>query len=87
MQAEVPARTGQQTYVLHVDVLALATTYNGVGSTLALDHIGSLWQNGQLRRQACGPTIETWQNCVSGLYQMFVRKQRQALMGGSTAVM
>ena len=27
------------------------------------------------------------QDCVSGLYQMFVRRQRQALTGGSTAVM
>ena len=27
------------------------------------------------------------QDCVSGLYQMFVRKQRQALTEGSTAVM
>ena len=35
-----PARTDQQTYVLHVDVLALATTYSGVGSILALDPIG-----------------------------------------------
>ena len=27
------------------------------------------------------------QDCVSGLYKMFVRKQRQTLTGGSTAVM
>ena len=53
------ARTDQRTYVLHVDVLALATTYSGVGSTLALEPIGILWKNGQLLRQACGPTIET----------------------------
>ena len=82
-----PARTDQQTYVPHVDVLAIAKTYSGVGSTLTLNPIASLWQNGQLRRQPCGSTIETWQDCVSGLYQMFVRKQRQALTGGSTAVM
>ena len=44
------ARTDQQTYVLHVDGLAIATTYSGVGSTLALDPTGGLWQNGQLRR-------------------------------------
>ena len=55
----LPDRTDQRTYVLHLDVLALATTYSGVGSTLALEPIGILWQNGQLLRQACGPTIET----------------------------
>ena len=54
-----PARTDQQTYVLHVDVLALATTYSGVDSTLTLEPIGILWQNRQLLRQACSPTIET----------------------------
>ena len=64
MHAEGPftaflARTDQQTYVLHFDVLALVITYSRVGSTLALDPIWSLWQNGQLRRQACGPTIVT----------------------------
>ena len=37
-----PARTDQQTYVPRVDVLALATTYSGVGSNFALDPIGSL---------------------------------------------
>ena len=35
-----PAQMDQQTYVPRVDVLALATTYSGVGSTLALDPMG-----------------------------------------------
>ena len=30
-----PARTDQRTYVLHVDVVVLETTYSGVGITLA----------------------------------------------------
>ena len=35
-----PARTDQHTYAPRVDVLALATTYSEVGSTLALDPMG-----------------------------------------------
>ena len=37
-----PARTDQRTYVLHVDVLALVTTYSGVGITLAT---GPYWES------------------------------------------
>ena len=37
-----PAQTDQRTYVLHVDVLALATTYSGVGITLAT---GPYWES------------------------------------------
>ena len=37
-----PARTDQRTYVLHVDVVVLATTYSGVGITLAT---GPYWES------------------------------------------
>ena len=51
-----PARTDQRTYLLHVDVLALVTTYSGVGITLAT---GPYWES-----------LAKWAVAVAGVWSI-----------------